>query len=140
VAVTTRPGEFRFEITQGGHFHLEFPPFLDATTRALFDFTADPEGAWAARLELRALDDPTGDPVAVFATTGEAGVITLSGAGVVALDMAAAATGALTATEEYTSASHGALVGDLVLVDPSDDEPWVWFRGIGQINRQITEG
>lgn len=141
MSVTTRPYEFRLEITQGVHFHLELPPFLDAETRERFDFTTDPEGTWTARIEIRPVDDPTADPVAAFDTTPGAGegTVGLSSAGVPSLDMAAADTGALTATEEYTAASHGALIGDLVLVDPIDGEPWAWFRGVGQIARQITE-
>lgn len=140
--VTTRPSEFRFEITQGGNFHLEFPPFLDATTGQPFSFTADPEGTWTARLELRPVDDPDADPVAVFSTSPGAGegTIELDGFGVMSLDMNDVDTLALTATQEYTAASHGALVGDVVLVDPVDGSPWVWFRGFGQVARQITEG
>lgn len=140
MAVTTRPDEFRFEITQGGHFHLEFPPFLDAVTREPFDFVDDPEGTWDGHIEFRSVDDPAADPAAAFRwdpSAGE-GFIQFSAAGVVSLDMAAVDTAALTATSEYTGASHGALIGDLVLIDPLDGEPWVFFRGIGQITRQIT--
>ena len=49
----TAPDEFRFEITQGAHFHLELPPFLDAETGNPFNFTTDPEGTWTARLRSR---------------------------------------------------------------------------------------
>lgn len=126
---TFQPLAFYFDIPQGTHFHLEFPHFIDADTGERFDFTADTEGTWTARMEVRTKD---GSPVAAFATSGENGVITLGSDGVVQLDLNAAYT--------VNLSEPGVLLADLELTDPADDEPWRFYTGRGRITREVTSG
>lgn len=133
MADTYRPALFSFFIPQGQHFHLEFPPFLDATTGVPFDFTADP--GWIGRVDVVEQD---GTAVVSFATSGEDGLVTLDSQGVPSLDLAAAFTAALEPTTEYGGAAKGPYYGDLVLTDPTDSEPWLWFKGTGHVTREVT--
>lgn len=133
---TTTQLRFSFDIPQGAHFHLEFPPMADPETSLPFDFANDPEGNWTARMEIRTAD---GDLAAAFATSGEDGVITLDTEGVIALDMTEEFTAALTATYDPKSYSgQRSLFADLELVDPADGTTWRWFTGKGRITKEIT--
>jgi hypothetical protein len=137
VTNVARPSSFGFVIPQGQHFHLEFPPFVDTDTGEVFDFTDDPAGEWTARMDVRPANSE--GPVAVFATSDESGLIELGSDGVVRLDMEATITDALTPTTEFGGGSHGPLYADLVLIDPADGEPWLWFKGTGQITKKVTD-
>lgn len=130
---TFTPAQFYFQIQQGQHFHLEFPPFVDVATGEAFDFTAE---AWVGRLDVKSQG---GAVVVSFASSGEDGVVTFGSDGSVALDLNASFTAALTPTSDFNSSPNSSpLYGDLVLTDPVDDEPWVWYVGKGQIRKQVT--
>lgn len=136
---TFQPRSFEFEIQQGAHFHLEFPPFLDVATGDPFDFTAE---AWGARMDVLArTTDGGSETVCSFAVTGENGKVTLRADGTVAFDLADEYTTALDPTTAVQwSSAKTAVYGDLVLTDPVDGEHWAWFRGIGSIRKQVTGG
>lgn len=131
---TFTPQQFYFSIQQGAHFHLEFSAFVDAATGEPFDFTAE---AWVAKMDVKTKD---GSPVCSFATSGENGTITLRSDGTVGVDLRSQYTSALTPTVDYQSnAGPSPVYADLVLIDPTDSEPWVWFTGKGQIRKQVTD-
>lgn len=128
------PPVFHFTIPQGQHFHIEFPAFLDATTGEAFDFTADPEGDWSARMDLC---NESGSVLTTFASDGsEDGSITLGSDGVVACDLNDEYTAALPAPSTYVSTTLAR--ADLVLTDPTDGEDWLWFKGRGKITKKVT--
>lgn len=128
-------GHFNFTIQQGSHFHHELL-VNDINTGEPFDFTADPDGDWTARAEVRDID---GTLIAAFATTGEDGVITLDADGILALDLAAEFTANLTPTAGYGGTNvSGPVFADIKLTDPADSEPWTWFAGNGHIAKEVT--
>ena len=129
------PGEFVFVIPQGQHFHLEFPPFLDAVTGERFNFPDDPEGAWDGRMDVR---NASGEVLISFATSGEDGTVTLDEYGVASVDLLATYTGALDETTGLPGIGGLVLAGDLVLTDPIDGQPRLWFKGRGKVTRRIT--
>jgi hypothetical protein len=136
MADTFRPHPFRFEIPQGAHYHqVLLRRITDKETGEPFDFTADPEGEWTARMDVRT---PSGGLVVSFATSGEDGVIELSAEGVVSFDLAAEFTDELEATTEYGGEIAGPLYAGLILVDPADSTPWLFFRGEGGVTRKVT--
>lgn len=128
--------QFYFEIAQGSHFHLEWPPFMDAETGEPFDFVAD--GAWVGRMDVR---DGSGNLVATFRSNGGGdGTIAFDSAGVVSADLPAAKTAALTPTQQYARPGLPSKVyADLELVDPTTNEPWRFFRGHGKITQEVTQ-
>lgn len=130
-----QPPVFYFVIPQGQHFHLELPAFLDADTGEPFDFTADPLGTWAGRMDVITR---SGSTVVSFATSGEDGVISLGSDGVVSLDMADEYTANLSATKSIVGNAGAMLYGDVVLTDPADGEDWLHFKGKGHVTERVT--
>lgn len=128
--LVARPYQLELVIDQGYHFHRELPIALDTDTGAPFDFTG-----WTARMDVRRHD---GQLITEFADTAENGVITLTSAGEVSLDMAAEFTAALVPTTEYAGTLHAPYYADLVFIDPAD-VPWVRAKAVVTVTRNVTD-
>jgi hypothetical protein len=126
MAITYRASEIRLSITQGVGFHRELELAYDRYTGLPFDFTG-----WTAAL---VVVDEKNVTVLEFATTGEAGVITLGSDGTIDLDLAAGYTTSLAASREVAGVIHAPLYGDLVLTSPEDD-PFLAARAVIEIRK-----
>lgn len=134
------PSLFYFDIPQGS-LHEQIileDTFLDAETLEQFDFTADPEGDWTARMEVRTRD---GALVCTYATSGEDGVIELTSVGTVVLRMLPEFTDALTPTTDLSTIQTGyPLVADVTLTDPLTGIASREYEGRGRISKKVTSG
>jgi hypothetical protein len=141
MALFAEPQGFEFRITQGSHFSIVWPQYLDLDTGLPFAFLTDNANQTADWIGRMSIVDADGTAVATLSSVSAEtpdGTIAFDDEGHVQGDLDSAFTATLAYTLARNGTAAGRLYADLDLVDPVDSETYTDYRGSGHVIQEAT--